>query len=182
MKLQNRATRNKVAILNILLLIGLATSIVFFFLRIEIRSYDIIVAAVCLVSLLCLNYLGAPFFKYDSNGETLIIQNEKALPFSLTREHSADFPKEKLTKFSINYHFLFKRTLEIYIKSRRGSHGRSKLSFNISYLDRKDVANLKISLNKMLHENNKVTIFDAPNEDNDVQKGTSGELKLNGST
>jgi len=169
MKLQNRTTKNKVIILNILLLIGLITSICFFFLKNEINSYyDVATALVCLIALQCLNYFGAPYFKYDSNGETLIIQNQKALPFSLVREHSADFPKGKLVKFNIANGFLSKQTLELYIRSRRGNHAaHSKLKFNITYLSRKDIKNLNISLNKVLRENSKVTIF-VPSEEDDV--------------
>ena len=169
MKLQNRTTKNKVTIFNILLLVGLATSISFFFLKNEIKSYDVVTAVVCLIALLCLNYFGPPYFRYDSNGETLIIQNKKALPFSLVKEHSVDFPKEKLVKFNIANGFLFKQTLELYIRSRRSNHAaHSKLKFNITYLSRRDIKNLNISLNKVLRENSKVTIFDPSKEEDNV--------------
>ncbi|WP_128152478.1 hypothetical protein [Apibacter raozihei] len=115
---------------------------------------DEIICFVSFILLIYLSYLGCSFFRYDSGGETLILQNQKALPFSfLVKETQSDFPKRKLVNYKVVNKFLFKRKLEIYITSKRVSSGMTKISFDISYLSSKEVKNLKISLDKVMKEN-----------------------------
>ncbi len=155
MKLQNKQTKSKITVINILLLIIFFTSLIFSYLDISIlRSNDEIVCIVSLIILLYISYLGCPYFLYDSNGETLILHNKKALPFAfLVHEKQSDFPKRKLIKYSIDNKPLFKRKLDVYISSKRVNSGLSKISFDISYLTSKQVKNLNISLNKIVKEN-----------------------------
>jgi hypothetical protein len=157
MKFQNKKTKSKIAITNIVILIIFFTSFIFMYLNIPaFGRCDEFVLLISLLILVYLAYLGCPFFRYDSDGETLIFQNEKSLPISfLVKESLSDFPKRKLIKFVIKSKPLFKKVLEIYISSKRVSSGQSKVSFDISYLDSKQIRDIRISLNKVVNENKK---------------------------
>jgi hypothetical protein len=157
MKFQNPKTKSKIAITNIVILIIFFTSFIFMYLNIPaFGRCDEFVLLISLLILVYLAYLGCPFFRYDSDGETLIFQNEKSLPISfLVKESLSDFPKRKLIKFVIKSKPLFKKVLEIYISSKRVSSGQSKVSFDISYLDSKQIRDIRISLNKVVNENKK---------------------------
>ncbi|MXO32131.1 MULTISPECIES: hypothetical protein [Apibacter] len=157
MKFQNPKTKSKIAIINIVILIVFFTSFVFIYLNVPAfgRS-DEFVLFISLLLLIYLAYLGCPFFRYDSEGETLIFQNEKSLPIAfLVRESLSDFPKRKLVKFVIKNKPLFKKVLEIYISSKRVSSGQSKVNFDISYLNSRQIRDIRISLNKVISENKK---------------------------
>jgi hypothetical protein len=156
MKLQNKPTKSKVTAINIIIFIILLMSLTLSYLDIAIfANHDELVFCISLFLLIYLAYLGCPFFKYDSEGETLIFQNQKALPMSfLIKETQSDFPKRKLKNFNIKKRPLFKKTLEIYISSKRVNIGLSKINFDISYLNSKQIRDLNISLNKVLKENN----------------------------
>ncbi|MGM5629610.1 hypothetical protein O2K51_01810 [Apibacter raozihei] len=155
MKLQTKQTKSKITIVNIILLIIFFTSFFFSYMDIQVmEKNDEIICFVSFILLIYLSYLGCSFFRYDSGGETLILQNQKALPFSfLVKETQSDFPKRKLVNYKVVNKFLFKRKLEIYITSKRVSSGMTKISFDISYLSSKEVKNLKISLDKVMKEN-----------------------------
>ncbi len=155
MKLQNKQTKSKVTIINIMLFIIFFTSLVFSYLDIKLfRSKDEITCVISFIFLIYMSYLGCPLFLYDSEGETLIFQNKKAIPFAfLVHEQQSDFPKRKLNNFNIIKMPLFKKKLEIYISSKRVSSGLTKISLDISYLTSKQIKDLKISLNKVLKEN-----------------------------
>ncbi|MCT6869250.1 hypothetical protein [Apibacter sp.] len=157
MKFQNPKTKNKVAIINIVILIIFITSFIFIYLNIPaFGKSDEFILLFSLIILLYLTYLGCPFFRYDSDGETLIFENEKSLPISfLVKESLSDFPKRKLIKFTIKNKPLFKKVLEIYISSRRVNTGLSKVNFDISYLNSKQIRDIRISLNKVINENKK---------------------------
>ncbi|MDR2121718.1 MAG: hypothetical protein LBP34_01200 [Flavobacteriaceae bacterium] len=155
MKLQNKPTKSKVTVVNITTLIIFFTSLAFIYLDIPAFGYhDEMISVISLVILLYLTYLGCPFFMYDSEGETLIFQNQKALPFSFfVKEIQSDFPKRKLKNFNIKNRFFFKKILEIYISSKRVNSGLSKIDFDISYLSAKQIRDLRTSLKRVLHEN-----------------------------
>ncbi|MDR1876650.1 MAG: hypothetical protein LBQ84_03405 [Flavobacteriaceae bacterium] len=157
MKLKSEQTKNKVAVVNIIVLIIFFTSLIFSYLDIAAsKNNDEIALVASMLILIYLSYLGSPGFRYDSEGETLIFRNDKALPISfLTKDLQSDFPKRKLKKFNVKYKPLFKKKLEIYIYSKRASSGLSKLDFDISYLTKRQVRDLKTSLKKVLKENSR---------------------------
>lgn len=99
-------------------------------------------------------FRGHPRFEYDSDGEVLNITTEdpnfKWLG-ALGINH-VEFPKRKLQSFRIARHFI-KRTLKIQIKSKEGF--TRKRSFDISFLSKQEVKDLKHSLNKVIHQNKK---------------------------
>lgn len=153
MKIQKSNVKNKITVLNIILYIVLFSALLFIYLDINsLGNLDNLLAIASFSLLLFLSYLGSPYFMYDSQGEILMLQNEKALPLSLGYQRKADFPKSKLLKFNI-YHFLFRKVLEINISSKRTPNGISKMRFNISYLTKKEIRDLKLSLEKIIKIN-----------------------------
>ncbi|WP_312825569.1 hypothetical protein [Epilithonimonas sp.] len=133
----------------------------------EINKFDIfgrkawvLLAFPALMSLF-LYLLGKPVFEYDSDGEALNFRNNHIL-FLLSKKNAKDeFPKYKLIKFNLVNVFFFKK-LYIYINSKK-SHVVI-LKYDISFLNKKQVKDLKFSLNKVLkfnkenvHEDNTAT-------------------------
>jgi len=110
---------------------------------------------------LFLYLLGRPVFEYDSDGEALNFRNNHIL-YLLSKKNAKDeFPKYKLIKFNLVNVFFFKK-LYIYINSKK-SHVVI-LKYDISFLNKKQVKDLKFSLNKVLklnkenvHEDNTAT-------------------------
>ena len=133
----------------------------------EIKKFDIfgrkawvLLAFPALMSLF-LYLLGKPVFEYDSDGEALNFRNNHIL-YLLSKKNAKDeFPKYKLIKFNLVNVFFFKK-LYIYINSKK-SHVVI-LKYDISFLSKKQVKDLKFSLNKVLklnkenvHEDNTAT-------------------------
>lgn len=105
-----------------------------------------------LLVILFLIYRGKPQFIYDSDGEVLnFTASEPNLKFLGKRfvTHT-EFPKRKLASYKINS-YPFRRKLTVYIKSKDGSPKKQKIS--ISYLKRREVRDLKRSLDRVLVTN-----------------------------
>lgn len=99
---------------------------------------------------LLLYFLGRPIFEYDSDGEALNFRNNHIL-YLLSKKNAKDeFPKYKLIKFNIVNALIFRR-LYIYISSKK-SHVMI-LKYDISFLSKKQVKDLKFSLNKVMKLN-----------------------------
>ncbi len=132
----------------------------------EISKFDIfgkkawiLLAAPCLLFLL-LYILGKPIFEYDSDGEALNFRNNHII-YLLSKKNAKDeFPKYKLIKYNIVNGLLFKR-LYIYVSSKK-SH-IIVLKYDITYLNRKQINDLKFSLNKVVKTNSEIR-----HEDNTV--------------
>ena len=102
--------------------------------------------------LLFLIYRGQPQFIYDSDGEVLnFTASEPNFKF-LGKQfvtHS-EFPKRKLDSYKISY-WPFRRTLTVKISSKDGKPKKQQI--RISYLRRKEVKDLKRSLDRVLVTN-----------------------------
>ena len=132
----------------------------------EINKFDIfgnkvwILLAIPLMLFLLLYFIGRPVFEYDSDGETLNFRNSHIL-YLLTKKNAKDeFPKYKLLKFNIVNVLFFKR-LYVYISSKK-SHVII-LKYDVTFLSKKQLKDLKFSLNKVVKINKEVR-----NEDNIV--------------
>ena len=132
----------------------------------EINKFDIfgnkvwILLAIPLMLFLLLYFIGRPVFEYDSDGETLNFRNSHIL-YLLTKKNAKDeFPKYKLLKFNIVNVLFFKR-LYVYISSKK-SHVII-LKYDVTFLSKKQLKDLKFSLNKEVKINKEVR-----NEDNTV--------------
>ncbi len=97
-------------------------------------------------------YRGLPQFIYDSDGEVLnFTAREPNFSFLGKRfVRHMEFPKRKLLRYRVTV-WPFKRQLILYIKSKEGSPKRSTLS--ISYLRRKELRDLKRSLDRVVANN-----------------------------
>lgn len=110
-------------------------------------SYGLI--SIGITMLLVLYLKGRQIFEYDSDGETLNFKNRATIPL-LGDELRDEFPKYKLLGYEIVNGIFFKN---IYIKISSKKHKESILKYNISYLNKKEIRDLKISLNKTLKNN-----------------------------
>jgi hypothetical protein len=93
---------------------------------------------------------GRQIFEYDSDGEALHFRNRNIIPF-LQKPLSDEFPKYKLLKFEIINLFIIKR---LYVTISSKNSGSTILKYEISYLTRKEVNDLRFSLHKVVKTNN----------------------------
>ncbi|MCD9854728.1 hypothetical protein LUD75_08415 [Epilithonimonas sp. JDS] len=105
-----------------------------------------------LISVL-LYLLGRPIFEYDSDGEALNFRNSHIIYIFSKKNAKDEFPKYKLLKFNIVNAVIFKK-LYIYISSKK-SHVLI-LKYDISFLSRKQIKDLKFSLNKVIKANKEI--------------------------
>ncbi len=122
----------------------------------EANNYDIfgkmawvlIVGPLMLFAFLYL--LGKPIFEYDSDGEALNFRNNHIL-YVFSRKNAKDeFPKYKLLKYNV-VSILFFKKLYIYVSSKKNH--TVILKYDISYLAKKEIKDLKFSLNKVVKAN-----------------------------
>ncbi|SDI86158.1 hypothetical protein [Chryseobacterium jejuense] len=112
-----------------------------------VESYLMIIVPVLLLIIFHLN--GRQIFEYDSDGEALHFKNRNIIPF-LSKPLHDEFPKYKLIKYDIVSIFFIKR---LYITVSSKNNGSTMLKYQVSYLTRKEVNDLKLSLNKVLKAN-----------------------------
>ncbi|WP_018676758.1 hypothetical protein [Riemerella columbina] len=92
---------------------------------------------------------GKQVFEYDSDGETLNFYNRSIVPI-LFKDAKDEFPKYKLLSYEIVNTILFKK---LYIKISSKKSNKTILKYDISYLGKKEIRDLKISLNKVIKQN-----------------------------
>lgn len=109
---------------------------------------------IILISFLILYFLGHQHVEYDSDGEVINIRTKDIFWSKYFPNHKVvmDFPKKKLVSFKVQHSF-FKKTLEMYVTSKRTAHGVTKLKFNITFLSKSETNDLKRSLNKIIKNN-----------------------------
>ncbi|MBW3524430.1 hypothetical protein KO535_19975 [Chryseobacterium sp. NKUCC03_KSP] len=111
------------------------------------KSCFLIIVPIVLLIVIYLH--GKQIFEYDSEGEAVHFRNRSITSF-LNKPQSDEFPKYKLVKFEM-ISFLFFRRLYVTILSKNS--GTTTLTYEISYLTRKQVSDLKTSLNKIIRAN-----------------------------
>ena len=94
--------------------------------------------------------MGRPIFEYDSDGEALNFRNSHILYLLAKKDARDEFPKYKIIKYNIISVLFFKR-LYVYILSKKNQV--IILKYEISYLNRKQIEDLKFSLNKVVKYN-----------------------------
>ena len=164
MRLSNR---NRTPIYNFIYsLVGIVFILGIIAYILEINKFDIfgnkawILLFIPLLLFCILYLLGKPVFEYDSDGEALNFRNNHILYIFSKKNAKDEFPKYKLIKYNIVNGLIFKR-LYIYITSKK-SHVLI-LKYDISYLEKKEIKDLKFSLNKVIKANKEVR-----HEDNTV--------------
>lgn len=147
--------------INLLLAIGIVVSL-FDILNFE-RSIFVRIALIAVPATLLLLFLllGKQIFEYDSDGEVLNFRNRSIVPF-LQKGKSDEFPKYKLKKYEIAGFFVY-RKIFIYIYSKKDKV--ITLKYDISFLTRQQVKDLKISLSKVMKINREnVLVLDEARE------------------
>lgn len=97
---------------------------------------------------------GPQQFEYSSDGETITIKTRDPFWFKYfpQNQRMVDFPKRKLTGFRIG-NKIFGKNLELFLKSNRNQGATSRVILNIRYLNKKEVSDLKRSLNRIIQKN-----------------------------
>ncbi|UHO39917.1 hypothetical protein H5J24_07760 [Chryseobacterium capnotolerans] len=112
-----------------------------------VESYLMIIVPILLLVIFHLN--GRQIFEYDSDGEALHFKNRNIIPF-LSKPLHDEFPKYKLIKYDVINIFFIKR---LYITVSSKNNGSTILKYQVSYLTRKEINDLKLSLNKVVKAN-----------------------------
>lgn len=99
---------------------------------------------------------GNQIFEYDSDGEAINFKNRNIFPF-FTKKVSDEFPKYKVVKYEIKNYFLYKR-LYLTITSKKKNF--ITLKYDISYISKKELSDLKFSLNKVIKNNRELAKLD----------------------
>lgn len=153
MRLSNRSKAPIYNFVNTLLLMMLLGGIIAFLLEeykfniLGVESYLLIIAPLILLIFFYLN--GRQIFEYDSDGEAVHFKNRNIIPF-LSKVLSDEFPKYKLIKYDV-VTILFVKRLYLTLSSKNS--GSTMLKYEISYLTKKEVNDLKFSLNKIVKAN-----------------------------
>ncbi|QDP86566.1 hypothetical protein FNJ88_13770 [Chryseobacterium sp. SNU WT5] len=92
---------------------------------------------------------GRQIFEYDSEGEALNFKNQNVVLF-FDKPVVHEFPKYKLLEYEIVNAVVLKR-LYITISSKKS--GTVKLKYDVSYLTKKELHDLKISLSRVIRNN-----------------------------
>ncbi|WEK70963.1 MAG: hypothetical protein P0Y62_05255 [Candidatus Chryseobacterium colombiense] len=153
MRISNRSKISIYNSINMLLVLILAGGIFAFLLEDRFNllgdlSYLFIVIPAAM--LIAFYLIGRQIFEYDSDGEALNFRNRNIVPF-INKPLSDEFPKYKLISYEIVDMFLIKR---LYVKVSSKNTGSTMLKYEISYLSKKEIKDLKFSLNKVVTTNN----------------------------
>lgn len=111
------------------------------------ESYLLI--AIPILMLVIFHLSGRQIFEYDSDGEALNFKNRNIIPF-LSKPLHDEFPKYKLIKYEVISIFFIKR---LYVTVSSKNNGSTMLKYQISYLTKKEINDLKLSLNKVVKAN-----------------------------
>lgn len=107
------------------------------------------------IILIIVYYLGPPIFFYDSLGETTTIKNRTSYPMDIFNSDIkyAEFPKRKIKGFKVVKRWFFKKSLRLILQSNKSNSGRTAITYNITYLTKREINDLKISLTDITKEN-----------------------------
>lgn len=153
MRLSNKGKAPIYNFIHTFLWMGFGLGLAAFFIekyKIALLGHESIVLVICPLILLAIFYLrGRQIFEYDSDGEALNFKNRNIIPF-LSKPLSDEFPKYKLINYEVADYFIF-RKLYVIVSSKKSHH--VTLKYDLSYLTKKEVNDLKFSLNKVVNNN-----------------------------
>ena len=109
--------------------------------------YLLLIVPFSLVTIFVLR--GKQVFEYDSDGEAINFKNRNIVPF-YSKVINDEFPKYKVVKYEIKNYILYKK-LYLTITSKKKNF--LTLKYDIAYLTRKEINDLKFSLNKICKNN-----------------------------
>ena len=94
---------------------------------------------------------GRQIFEYDSDGEALNFKNRNVLFYQ--KAISDEFPKYKLVSYEIIDVLILQK---LYINVSNKKNKVITLKYDISYLSKKELKDLKFSLSKVIKENQEI--------------------------
>ena len=153
MRLNNRNKSGLYNFLMTLLLMLLIAGIIGFLLeryKFDILGWErsfLIILPVLLLAIFLIR--GRQIFEYDSDGEALNFKNRNIILF-LDKPLNDEFPKYKLMKYEVVNALIFKR---LYITISSKKNNATTLKYDISYLTKKQLMDLKVSLSKVVRTN-----------------------------
>lgn len=165
MRLSNRNKAARYNFLNSVLTIMVGGGVIAFLLErykfdvLGIEAYLFIIIPVLL--LITFYISGKQIFEYDSDGEVLNFKNRNILQL-FSAPVNDEFPKYKLASYEI-FKLPFYKRLYVVIHSKK-KH-KTRLSYDITYLTRKEISDLKLSLSKVVRDNQNKTIQIAEHDD-----------------
>lgn len=142
----------------LLLMIFFVGIIIFIF---ERYAYDILgleeylLITIPFLLLIIFYISGKQIFEFDSDGEGLTIKNRHVLPYFFPAI-SDEFPKYKLQSYNVVDAFILSR---LYLKITSKKSSAIILKYDISYLTKKELGDLKFSLSKVISQNKKSKDF-----------------------
>ncbi|WP_304342765.1 hypothetical protein [Chryseobacterium koreense] len=153
MRLNNSKNASFFYVLNSVVMLILFWGIAFFvFKHYRIHFFgwkSILLISVPVLFALVLLIRGRQIFEYDSDGEALNFRNRNIVSF-LNKPLRDEFPKYKLLKFDIVNALIFK---QLYITISSKKNKLIILKYDVSYLNRKELKDLKFSLSKVIKAN-----------------------------
>lgn len=156
MRLNNRNKQGRYNFLGTLFLLAFLFGVIAFTLekyRFDILGSESVFLIIVPTIFLCIFYVrGRQIFIYDSDGEALNFKNRNVLMF-FDKPISDEFPKYKLMSYEIINAVIFKR-LFITISSKKNHP--IILKYDVSYLTKKELNDLKISLSKVIKTNQEI--------------------------
>lgn len=153
MRLNNRNKAGRYNFLFTLLMMLIAGGIIIFILqyyKFPILGWEsslFIVVPVVLFGIFVMR--GRQIFEYDSDGEALNFKNRNVVPM-LDKSLSDEFPKYKLIKYEVVDALILKR---LYITISSKKNNATILKYDVSYLSKKELRDLKNSLSKVVRAN-----------------------------
>lgn len=155
MRLSNRTKAPIYNFVNTLLIIFFIVGVAGFFMDKNVLksfgNYRYLLIILPIIMLLIFHLMGRQIFEYDSDGEALNFKNRNILPF-LKRSASDEFPKYKLLKYDV-MNILGVKRLYVTVSSKK-MHS-TILKYDVSFLNQKEINDLKHSLEKVVNRNKK---------------------------
>ena len=156
MRINNIKIKNTILTAYFLLLFAVIIGMVVFglfktWIENSTMKYGVFIAVFILLFLLL--HKVAKYFEYDSDGHVLVVINRGFVisEYFNYGERKAEFPKKKLLYYKLNRHFIFYKSLNLYIRS--GEHHQKRLKYNVSLVSNRKLKYLKMSLDKVVKQN-----------------------------
>lgn len=153
MRLSNRNKAGYFQFLSTLVIVGLFLGIFLFFLERYRYHYlgwsEFLLIIIPILGILIFYLRGRQIFEYDSDGEALNFKNRNVVLF-LDKALSDEFPKYKLKNYEVLNAIILKK---LYITISSKKNHSIILKYDISYLTKKELNDLKMSLSKVIKTN-----------------------------
>ena len=153
MRLSNRNKAGYFHFLSTLITVGLFLGIFLFFLERYRYHYlgwsEFLLIIIPILGILIFYLRGRQMFEYDSDGEALNFKNRNVVLF-LDKALSDEFPKYKLKNYEVLNAIILKK---LYITISSKKNHSIILKYDISYLTKKELNDLKMSLSKVIKTN-----------------------------